>query len=716
MQERAMPSVLRRLRRLFRRLNDCLVGGLSPTQAAFRRRRNRGRSGLGVEALEDRCLMASGISAQLLVPDPLHPEVRVLRILGTTGNDQILVRQDAGQISIVGTAISVGTDQVSKVDAGRVTRIEIQGNGGDDVIRLDQGSQPITVPALIQGGSGKDFIAGGEGNDTIHVGSKDTVWVGGGKDAVDGAALPSAASLALREGLTSLARWLGKQAVPLVGNGAGIQQAIQQGLIDPISTYLAQHDPTTDANFVTFLKGLSAQSGGLTVTVDPSSVQKVVTGKSVRFDLNFQAKLNTTAPLACLGSQADLLGIRADPSALVNVTTILNFAFGFGLDANQAFFLRVPTNGLSAQVSASAADVNANLNFGFLGASIQHGTAQLNAKFTLSATGTNSDGSLSLADLLKGKLAVAPGASVNVKLPLSVQVGGLSTQGTLTVASTDLSQGDPTLQIQGLDGWKNFTTFSASSVLGLLTQLGSQLGQLGAEAWSAALPLADGRTLGQTADVGKAFQAHVLNQLGSWNSLLNQQMVKFANVQELTTLLAKALGVDPSQLGVAFDPTTNLLTYRLAFTHTFSELAPADLTSSLNVNLNGGGLSRAGLGNGQTGPQLSLAPRVQADLTLGVNLTPVGYGYKLTPTTTLTSLNAGAGVRTNGASATDLRITLTDGTSFEVDLDGTKTVQDVINAIQKASGGKVQVGIDPQTGGRFTSSRSQPPRAVRPGT
>jgi Ca2+-binding RTX toxin-like protein len=641
------------------------------------------RPRLDIELLERRDLLAAQVSASLLGGG-------VLSVQGTPGNDSILLRQDAGKISVVGVPIVAGTDSLTQVDASTVTKIQINGNGGNDVIRLDPGSQPIAVPAVITGGSGNDFIVGGTGNDTITGGGgQDTVWGGGGSDTITGATAPSAAAQAIREGLESLARWAGQQAVPLTGSAAGVQQAIQKGLIDPISSYLVQHDPTTDPGFVTFLQGLSAQSGGLTVTVDPASVLKVVSGKSTRFDLNFQATLNGTATLASLGSQADNLGIHADPSATVNVTTVVNFAFGFGLDPNQAFFVRVPQNGLSAKVTVNATNVNGGLHLGFLGATIQQGTAQLDAGLVLKATGTNGDGSLNLQNLLQGQLAVTAG-SLNVRLPLAVQLGGVSTRGTLTVTSSDLSQGSPSLQIQGLSGWQNFTSVGASNVLALLTQLGSQLGQLGAKAWSLSLPLADGRSLGQTADVGKAFQDRIISQLGGWNTLLNQQTVKFTTVQELTTLLAGALGVTPAQLGVAFDPATNKLTYHLSFTQVFSAL-----TSDLQVNLNGGGLSQAGLGNGQTAPQLSLAAQVQADLTFGINLTPLGNGFVLTTTTLLSALNAGSGVHTNGTTATDLRISLSDGSGFEVDLDGARTVQDVINAIQKASGGKVQVGIDP---------------------
>ncbi len=136
-----------------------------------------------------------------------------------------------------------------------------------------------------------------------------------------------------------------------------------------------------------------------------------------------------------------------------------------------------------------------------------------------------------------------------------------------------------------------------------------------------------------------------------------------------------------------FNPTTNALTYNLSFTsYTFSNV----LDQALQVNLDQGGLANASLGGGQ----LSLVPKITASLTLGINLTPLGQGFVLTPATCLSTLNGGAGVRINGTSP-DLQITLTNGTSFQVSLSGAQTVQNVITDIETATDGAVSVTIDP---------------------
>ncbi len=58
----------------------------------------------------------------------------------------------------------------------------------------------------------------------------------------------------------------------------------------------------------------------------------------------------------------------------------------------------------------------------------------------------------------------------------------------------------------------------------------------------------------------------------------------------------------------------------------------------------------------------------------------------LSPSTPLNDLNDGQGVRL-AASGPDFQITRTDGSSFSVSLAGAKTIQDVISAINTASGG-----------------------------
>ncbi len=114
------------------------------------------------------------------------------------------------------------------------------------------------------------------------------------------------------------------------------------------------------------------------------------------------------------------------------------------------------------------------------------------------------------------------------------------------------------------------------------------------------------------------------NQIEYWNNTLQQDVTDFTTAQGLATVLAQVLDVSPSTINVQFNPTTNALTYNLSFTsYTFSSL----LSQTMQVNLDQGGLANASLDSGA----LSLVPKITASLTFGVNLTPVGQGFVLTP-------------------------------------------------------------------------------------
>jgi Ca2+-binding RTX toxin-like protein len=500
--------------------------------------------------------------------------------------------------------------------------------------------------------------------------------------------IESTASQAISNGLAALVNWAANQPFPLVGTATSIQNALQVGLLNPINAYLAKNTPTSPG-FLTLLQGLSAQLGNLIVTVAPSSVQETVNGNQVKFSLDFQATETTATSLKSLGAQADQLGIRLDPGTKVSVTTSLNFNFTFGVDqtpgltAAKAFFLSAPAGGLSASVAINAANINSAINIGFLGAQTSNGSIQMNAQVANTAAITG----LTLGSLLASPPALATSGSLNLTLPLQAQLGTQSASGTLTISAPNLANGAPVVQFQGFSGWQNFSTVGPDAVMGMLNQLGSQLGQIGSKLWSTNLPFLNSLSLAQAANLEQAFQTEVTSQLASWNATAQRTVANFHTAQDLANLLAQVLDLSPAQIGVQFDPTTNNLTYNLSFTsYTFSSL----LSQALQVNLNQGGLANASLSSSQ----LSLVPQITANLTFGVNLTPLGQGFVLTPSTPLSKLNGGAGVRINAASP-DLQISLTDGTRFQVGLQGTQTIQDVINDIQTASNGKVAVTIDP---------------------
>lgn len=116
-----------------------------------------------LESLEERALLTTATLT-----------VGVLTIHGTSGDDNIEVRQADGRISVVGVPILVGGVAQADVSASQVTSISVWAKEGRDVVWAGG----VSRPAYIRGGPDDDLLTGGAGNDTIEG--------GGGHDMLEG--------------------------------------------------------------------------------------------------------------------------------------------------------------------------------------------------------------------------------------------------------------------------------------------------------------------------------------------------------------------------------------------------------------------------------------------------------------------------------------------------------------------------------------------------
>ncbi len=107
-----------------------------------------------------------------------------------------------------------------------------------------------------------------------------------------------------------------------------------------------------------------------------------------------------------------------------------------------------------------------------------------------------------------------------------------------------------------------------------------------------------------------------------------------------------------------------------------NRVALADLGVRMEINAAGTGLD---LVNEVSGAPLSVGENAG-----GVTATALGL-RSFAPTTALADFNRGKGVQ-NVSGADDFRITLSDGTQIDVNIDGAASVQDVLNAITAAAG------------------------------
>lgn len=135
-----------------------------------------------VDTLDDRCLLASGVTA---VVSSGH-----LVIQGTPGRDNITVatRPVATRFGPAFSAV-ISVDGTPRFRTQSAFAVVVVNTGdGDDTITIKASGR--TAPsAIIDAGAGNDSITTTKANDTILGGDgNDRIWSGGGRDQIDGGA------------------------------------------------------------------------------------------------------------------------------------------------------------------------------------------------------------------------------------------------------------------------------------------------------------------------------------------------------------------------------------------------------------------------------------------------------------------------------------------------------------------------------------------------
>lgn len=105
------------------------------------------------------------------------------------------------------------------------------------------------------------------------------------------------------------------------------------------------------------------------------------------------------------------------------------------------------------------------------------------------------------------------------------------------------------------------------------------------------------------------------------------------------------------------------------------------------------------LADGHSATDLGIVQNVAGNQIAGTDINSLGL------TTNLSTINDGRGIGT-AASGPDFTVQLGDGSTFDVSLAASKTVGDVINAINTASGGKIKAEIVPGANGIRLSDES----------
>ena len=112
------------------------------------------------------------------------PGAGLLSVFGDAAKNTVTVsRNAAGTLLVNGGAVAVAGGPST---VANTAEIEVFGQGGDDVITLDESNGALPA-ALLFGGSGNDTLTGGSGNDQLFGGSgNDTLLGKGGNDFLFG--------------------------------------------------------------------------------------------------------------------------------------------------------------------------------------------------------------------------------------------------------------------------------------------------------------------------------------------------------------------------------------------------------------------------------------------------------------------------------------------------------------------------------------------------
>lgn len=120
----------------------------------------------------------------VLIPDPTSPGQNTLQVVGTAGNDHIIIDLVSGGTQIRVRILMPGPDVNVRFNTASINKIVVFALDGNDIISM---SSRIFISTelngdggndRIQAGSGDDLVRGGTGNDTLLGGKGDDILLG----------------------------------------------------------------------------------------------------------------------------------------------------------------------------------------------------------------------------------------------------------------------------------------------------------------------------------------------------------------------------------------------------------------------------------------------------------------------------------------------------------------------------------------------------------
>ncbi|MEQ1827490.1 MAG: HET-C-related protein, partial [Pirellula sp.] len=525
-----------------------------------------------------------------------------------------------------------------------------------------------------------------------------------------------------RIGLGNLA--LLKQPLPLVGttvaetksipttpkdeislaSALSIDTELQDSLFNPLADYIQSTESPDQVGAQEYLTGRGVTGVSLT-----SFVPSIGTGGQQvarnSFRIGFTRTVSDTSRTLRLGENASVAGLATNLQIPITLTTTLTGDLEFGVDLtksvlDEAFYLKI--HSLTANAGASlppASLTDLDILGRFLKLDVSSGNLNLNAGVSV-ASAEFTLGSLIRSPLSSLVSVTAPTASAFVGFTASAELFGKTYTVSINFSDGDVFDNTPIdLSIENFvdsidasiidssEGLKRLLTIGSSSFKEALTQFGTAIDNLrGTSLFDVSLGLAKSLDVGNVLKLKEAWDAVITNNFGGNNP-----------VQDLASLL--------DRLGASSDGNYNAATGQLTID---LDMSRALLKQSGVVGFD------TDLGPIGSFSSASLA-EIQADatlkFTLGIDLNgALGSGFDLSDSTLLTTLNGPDGltdvtyfdeeniqrtrwdIADRPGTLDGVRITLSDGTSFDVELDNLTTVDQVLTAINGAAAAPTALG------------------------
>ncbi|NLF31546.1 MAG: LEPR-XLL domain-containing protein, partial [Planctomycetes bacterium] len=479
-------------------------------------------------------------------------------------------------------------------------------------------------------------------------------------------------------------------------------------VVVPVNAYLAEAVSPTLEGLAGVLNAL-----GLQATATQIAAGHVMLSARLADTAQFARTLTLTSMVSELTGDTDV-EFDVTVSAEYALQFTLDVDLGRGATAAQAVHVRLDE--FSAGLSVETSDLAGTIPLGFIDGRIVAGTAgnELNAHIDaeVAITGglgaTTSLGALN-SGWLAGSVTVTPAGSIDVNLPLALDIPGLlSVDAGLRLTDANLFQApDPQVQVRwdgsfqpaGLipDELTQFLRISAGEVVSALRELSEDLNTLSQlPMLRIPLPFADGRSVSDYLRFSDTLIGEVIDRLES-----EPNIPSFRSAGQLQ---AAVPGISNLRYERSFQMGGEDIPVLLWDFSLFESLAPQ------LVNLNLGALSAGSLAGLAANGAVNLAAQLDMGFTLGIDLRPLGQAFSqgainldanddgsVTPADAVTLGALVGDDRWNNAvpaadGKADLELTLLNGAVVPVNFDGLRAgstiwqLRDRINAAVAAAG------------------------------